>query len=118
MFSAEEALNGNSMTGLAFAGLPESGAWQLVLEAGMCRWAASHHVMWHAARRRCPAVCALLQPGHALIPATLLLCHPAEKRRVLSQPGGLCFSRAEPRHKQDIVRLLKDMGEVRRGSRG
>lgn len=25
---------------------------------------------------------------------------------------GLCFSRAEPRHKQDIVRLLKDMGEV------
>lgn len=32
---------------------------------------------------------------------------------MLSQPGGLCFSRAEPRHKQDIVRLLKDMGEVR-----
>ena len=27
-------------------------------------------------------------------------------------PGGLCFSRAEPRHKQDVVRLLKDMGEV------
>lgn len=59
VFTAEEALNGNSMTGLAFAGLPES-----------------------------------------------------EKRHVLSQPGGLCFSRAEPRHKQDIVRLLKDMGEV------
>ena len=31
---------------------------------------------------------------------------------MLSQPGGLCFSRAEPRHKQDIVRLLKEMGEV------
>ena len=31
---------------------------------------------------------------------------------MLSQPRGLCFSRAEPRHKQDIVRLLKDMGEV------
>jgi len=37
----------------------------------------------------------------------------AQKRRVLSQSTtGLCFSRAEPRHKQDIVRLLKDMGEV------
>jgi magnesium-transporting ATPase (P-type) len=31
---------------------------------------------------------------------------------MLSQAGGLCFSRAEPRHKQDIVRLLKEMGEV------
>ena len=35
-----------------------------------------------------------------------------ERRDVLCQPGGLCFSRAEPRHKQDIVRLLKEMGEV------
>jgi len=26
--------------------------------------------------------------------------------------GGRCFSRAEPKHKQDIVRLLKEMGEV------
>ena len=26
--------------------------------------------------------------------------------------GGRCFSRAEPRHKQDIVRLLKEMGQV------
>ena len=25
---------------------------------------------------------------------------------------GVVFSRAEPRHKQDIVRLLKEMGEV------
>ncbi|XP_024982102.1 calcium-transporting ATPase 4, endoplasmic reticulum-type-like [Cynara cardunculus var. scolymus] len=30
----------------------------------------------------------------------------------LAQKGGLLFSRAEPRHKQEIVRLLKDMGEV------
>ncbi|KAL4420219.1 hypothetical protein ABPG77_011043 [Micractinium sp. CCAP 211/92] len=59
VFTEEQALNGSSMTGLDFAGLPES-----------------------------------------------------ERRRVLSQPGGLCFSRAEPRHKQDIVRLLKEMGEV------
>lgn len=26
--------------------------------------------------------------------------------------GGRCFSRAEPKHKQDIVRLLKEMGHV------
>ena len=26
--------------------------------------------------------------------------------------GSRCFSRAEPRHKQDIVRLLKEMGEI------
>nr|XP_043619175.1 calcium-transporting ATPase 4, endoplasmic reticulum-type-like [Erigeron canadensis] len=30
----------------------------------------------------------------------------------LTQTGGLLFSRAEPRHKQEIVRLLKDVGEV------
>lgn len=30
----------------------------------------------------------------------------------LRQDGGLLFSRAEPRHKQEIVRLLKDDGEV------
>ena len=36
----------------------------------------------------------------------------SEKRAFLAQGGGLCFSRAEPRHKQDIVRLLKDMDEV------
>ena len=32
---------------------------------------------------------------------------------LLQGEGGRCFSRAEPRHKQDIVRLLKEMGEVR-----
>ena len=26
--------------------------------------------------------------------------------------GGRCFSRAEPKHKQDLVRLLKEMGQV------
>ncbi|XP_028058920.1 calcium-transporting ATPase 4, endoplasmic reticulum-type-like [Camellia sinensis] len=30
----------------------------------------------------------------------------------LRQSGGLLFSRAEPRHKQEIVRLLKENGEV------
>ncbi|CAI9106605.1 OLC1v1005799C3 [Oldenlandia corymbosa var. corymbosa] len=31
---------------------------------------------------------------------------------ILSRPGGKIFSRAEPRHKQEIVRMLKDMGEI------
>ncbi|CAN1249086.1 Calcium-transporting ATPase 4, endoplasmic reticulum-type [Linum perenne] len=37
--------------------------------------------------------------------------HP-NKKDVLRQSGGLLFSRAEPRHKQEIVRLLKEEGEV------
>ncbi|XP_042437757.1 calcium-transporting ATPase, endoplasmic reticulum-type-like [Zingiber officinale] len=36
----------------------------------------------------------------------------SQQTEILSKPGGLVFSRAEPRHKQDIVRLLKDMGEI------
>ncbi|KAK9049511.1 hypothetical protein SSX86_031520 [Deinandra increscens subsp. villosa] len=35
-----------------------------------------------------------------------------DPRSHLAQKGGLLFSRAEPRHKQEIVRLLKDAGEV------
>lgn len=30
----------------------------------------------------------------------------------MQAPGGKCFSRAEPKHKQDIVRVLKEMGEI------
>ncbi|CAL1403220.1 unnamed protein product [Linum trigynum] len=37
--------------------------------------------------------------------------HP-NRKEVLRQSGGLLFSRAEPRHKQEIVRLLKEEGEV------
>lgn len=33
-------------------------------------------------------------------------------KSILSGKGGLLFSRAEPRHKQDIVRMLKDAGEI------
>ncbi|KAJ3699448.1 hypothetical protein LUZ61_003153 [Rhynchospora tenuis] len=36
----------------------------------------------------------------------------ADKKSVLRQKGGLLFSRAEPKHKQEIVRLLKEDGEV------
>lgn len=36
----------------------------------------------------------------------------ANPKAHIRQSGGLLFSRAEPRHKQDIVRLLKEDGEV------
>ncbi|RLN24941.1 calcium-transporting ATPase 1, endoplasmic reticulum-type-like [Panicum miliaceum] len=35
-----------------------------------------------------------------------------DKKSKLRQQGGLSFSRAEPKHKQEIVRLLKEDGEV------
>ncbi|CAG9462419.1 unnamed protein product [Pedinophyceae sp. YPF-701] len=35
-----------------------------------------------------------------------------ERLEVLMRPGGKVFSRAEPRHKQEIVRCLKEDGEV------
>lgn len=34
------------------------------------------------------------------------------QKQFLSKPGGMVFSRAEPKHKQDIVRMLKEMGEI------
>lgn len=36
----------------------------------------------------------------------------SDKKAILRQDGGLLFSRAEPKHKQEIVRLLKEEGEV------
>ncbi|CAA6654859.1 unnamed protein product [Spirodela intermedia] len=38
--------------------------------------------------------------------------HLSDKKKYLRQSGGLLFSRAEPKHKQEIVRLLKEDGEV------
>lgn len=38
--------------------------------------------------------------------------HHHDQKNHLRQSGGLLFSRAEPRHKQEIVRLLKEDGEV------
>ncbi|KAF3780311.1 Calcium-transporting ATPase 1 endoplasmic reticulum-type [Nymphaea thermarum] len=35
-----------------------------------------------------------------------------QQSHVLSRGGGLVFSRAEPKHKQDIVRMLKDLDEI------
>ena len=34
------------------------------------------------------------------------------QKRLLASPDSLCFSRAEPRHKQDLVRQLKALGEI------
>lgn len=37
---------------------------------------------------------------------------PSKQVETLSKPGGKVFSRAEPKHKQEIVRMLKEMGEI------
>ena len=38
---------------------------------------------------------------------------PLAKKKILASPGGCVFSRAlEPKHKQDIVRLLKEADEI------
>lgn len=37
---------------------------------------------------------------------------PTQQISILSKPGGMVFSRAEPKHKQEIVRMLKEMGEI------
>lgn len=37
---------------------------------------------------------------------------PSEQRAILGGPGGLVFSRAEPKHKQDIIRTLKGGEDV------
>jgi Ca2+-transporting ATPase len=37
---------------------------------------------------------------------------PERRKEILFGSGGRVFSRAEPKHKQDIVRILKEGGEV------
>lgn len=36
----------------------------------------------------------------------------SQQIEILLKPGGKVFSRAEPKHKQEIVRMLKEMGEI------
>ena len=48
----------------------------------------------------------------SLTGAEFLSMPDAEKVELLNAPGGLCFSRAEPRHKQEIVKVLKDIGQI------
>jgi len=50
--------------------------------------------------------------GASLTGSEFLAMGDNERRELLEMKGGICFSRAEPRHKQEIVRLLKGMGEV------
>ncbi|PKI54895.1 hypothetical protein CRG98_024726 [Punica granatum] len=35
-----------------------------------------------------------------------------QQSEILEKPGGIVFSRAEPKHKQEIVRMLKEMGHI------
>lgn len=50
--------------------------------------------------------------GRSLTGKEFAALSPSQQIEILSRPGGKVFSRAEPRHKQDIVRTLKEMGEV------
>lgn len=50
--------------------------------------------------------------GSSLTGAEFLSMPDSEKVELLNMPGGLCFSRAEPRHKQEIVKILKETGQV------
>ncbi|XP_057454868.1 calcium-transporting ATPase, endoplasmic reticulum-type [Lotus japonicus] len=50
--------------------------------------------------------------GKSLTGKEFISLPPSEQVKIMLKPGGKVFSRAEPRHKQDIVRLLKEMGEI------
>lgn len=86
---------------------------------GICRCAPLTCLLHPPLPRPCSLLPSMLDTSLFLAPSAPPPSLPAtsrfrstDKRAVLSHPGGLCFSRAEPRHKQDIVRLLKEMGEV------
>lgn len=50
--------------------------------------------------------------GRSLTGKEFVALSSSQQIEILSRPGGKVFSRAEPRHKQDIVRMLKEMGEI------
>jgi len=50
--------------------------------------------------------------GNSFTGKEFMALSASQQIEILSRPGGKVFSRAEPKHKQDIVRLLKDMGEI------
>ncbi|KAF4384516.1 hypothetical protein F8388_003823 [Cannabis sativa] len=50
--------------------------------------------------------------GRSFVGKEFMALSPSEQVEILSKPGGKVFSRAEPRHKQEIVRILKEMGEI------
>ncbi|KAG2725622.1 hypothetical protein I3843_01G074700 [Carya illinoinensis] len=50
--------------------------------------------------------------GRSLTGKEFMALSSSQQIEILSKPGGKVFSRAEPRHKQEIVRMLKEMGEI------
>ncbi|EEF39013.1 calcium-transporting atpase 4, endoplasmic reticulum-type, putative [Ricinus communis] len=50
--------------------------------------------------------------GRSFTGKEFIALSPSLQMEILSRPGGKVFSRAEPRHKQEIVRMLKEMGEI------
>ncbi|KAJ7514337.1 hypothetical protein O6H91_23G039900 [Diphasiastrum complanatum] len=50
--------------------------------------------------------------GKSFTGRDFLALSPEKRIKVLSGKSGQVFSRAEPKHKQEIVRILKDAGEV------
>ncbi|KAF5464505.1 hypothetical protein F2P56_014578 [Juglans regia] len=50
--------------------------------------------------------------GRSLTGKEFMALSSSQQIETLSKPGGKVFSRAEPRHKQEIVRMLKEMGEI------
>ncbi|KAK6919937.1 hypothetical protein RJ641_015841 [Dillenia turbinata] len=50
--------------------------------------------------------------GKSMTGKEFMALSSSEQVEILSKPGGKVFSRAEPRHKQEIVRLLQEMGEI------
>ncbi|KAI5385318.1 hypothetical protein KIW84_072063 [Lathyrus oleraceus] len=50
--------------------------------------------------------------GQSLTGKEFMSLSHSEQVKLLLRNGGKVFSRAEPRHKQEIVRLLKEMGEI------
>ncbi|GLT56097.1 hypothetical protein SLA2020_291690 [Shorea laevis] len=50
--------------------------------------------------------------GRSFTGKELMALPTSQQIETLSRHGGMVFSRAEPKHKQEIVRMLKDMGEI------
>ena len=48
----------------------------------------------------------------SIIEREFMALNEAKCQEILRGPGSCVFSRSEPRHKQEIVRMLKDDGEV------
>lgn len=50
--------------------------------------------------------------GKSLTGKEVMALSSEQRIEILKQSGGKVFSRAEPRHKQEIVRILKEIGEI------